>query len=115
MEQEVPLIVYSKQLTATADVATDTCATFYEKTFGFPVPMSETLCSGGDLEIKTFTFADKETTCRAWMNLALNNNTANPSDYADLVFLSSMSSEDLDNLLFYSTSKFQKYITKNVL
>lgn len=53
-------------------------------------------------------------TSRAWMNIALNNNTANEADYADLVFLSSMSSADLDKLIFFSTSKFQKFLLKNV-
>ncbi len=53
-------------------------------------------------------------TAKAWMNIALNNNTANPSDYADLVFLTSKTSEELDQLIFYSTSKFQKYMLTNV-
>jgi len=48
------------------------------------------------------------------MNIALNNFTYDASDYADLVFLSSMSSDDLNNLLFLSTSKFQTYLTTNV-
>lgn len=98
---------------ATIDIAQG-CNTFYTKTFGFPKDMADSLCSGGILEVDTFTFKDKESTCRTWVNLMLNNNTANPSDYADLVFLSSKTAADLDNLLFASTSKFQVYMSKNL-
>lgn len=49
------------------------------------------------------------------MNLALNNNTNNPSDYADFVFLSSLSGLEIDQLLFYSTSTFQKFLQTNII
>lgn len=113
MEQEVPLIVYTKQLNSVIDISAG-CNTFYVKTFGFPQDMADNLCSGGILEVDTFTFKDQEKTSRAWTNIILNNNTANPSDYADLVFLSSKTAADLDTLIFYSTSKLQNFLTKNV-
>ena len=95
MEQEIPLILYTQQLKATIDL-TPGCNTFYVKTFGFPQAMSDELCSGGILEVDTYSFKDPETTCRAWINIMLNNNTATPSNYADLVFLSGQSAAQLD-------------------
>eukprot|EP00347_Sterkiella_histriomuscorum_P022889 403336776 len=99
MEQEIPLILYTQQLWATIDL-TPGCNTFYHKTFGFPQPMSDALCSGGILEVDTYSFKDPESTCRAWVNIMLNNNTATPSNYADLVFLSGQSAAQLDEIMF---------------
>lgn len=90
------------------------CSQFYQTSLGFQKSLGDILCSGGTLEIKTFDFSDVRATSKAWMNIALNNHTYDASDYADLVFLSSMSSDDLNTLIFASTSKFQTYMTTNV-
>jgi hypothetical protein len=114
MEQEVPLIIYTYQFKSLYDPTKTNCHDFYKTNFGFKEDLIGNLCGGGVLTINTFDFSDPLATSMAWMNIALNNNTYIPQHYADLVFLSSMSCSDLDNLLFISTSKFQKYLQKNV-
>lgn len=113
MEQEVPLIVYTQQLQAVIDTSKG-CTPLYTSKFGFPQAMASSLCDGGELKIDTFTWADKEKTARAWINILFNNNTANPADYADLVFLSGLMGAELDQLMFVSTSKFQSFLMANL-
>ncbi|CDW87257.1 cd36 family protein [Stylonychia lemnae] len=114
MEQEVPLIVYTEQLASIVDVQKVGCLKFYSDEFKFSTDLQQNLCSGGKLGIKTFDFSDVRVTSKAWMSILLHNNTLDASDYADLLFLSSMSTDDLNNLLFLSTSTIQTYLTKNV-
>ena len=114
MEQEVPLIVYTYQFSSLFDATKTTCHDFYLSNFKFGEALIDNLCGGGVLKIKTFDFSDPIETSKAWMNIALNNNTFLAHYYADLVFLSGYTCGDLDTLIFLSTSKFQKYIQKNV-
>lgn len=66
------------------------------------------------LGIDTFNFTDVMKTSTAWMAIALFNSTYQPQFYADLVFLTSKSCAELDQLIFYSTSRVQQFLQTNV-
>lgn len=110
MEQEVPLIVYTYQFSSLYDATKTNCHDFYKTNFVFDEDLIANLCGGGILKINTFDFSNPLETSKAWMNIALNNNTFLAHYYADLVYLSGKTCADLDTLIFLSTSKFQKFI-----
>jgi hypothetical protein len=84
MELEVPLIVYTYQFNNALGDAEVDCNSFYTVQLKFSQATADALCNGGPLNIQTFNFKDRMATAKAWMNIALNNGTFNPSDYADL-------------------------------
>lgn len=62
------------------------CQSFYKTSFGLDETTSNKLCGANYFKIDKFSFADKQNTVKAWMNIYLNNETYNAVDYSDLVF-----------------------------
>ena len=89
----------------------DSCKKFYLSN-KFKAAQAAILCSNGSnpvtnpLQITKFNFyTNPKETCKAWMNIFLNNQTYNPADYADLLFLMNITSTELTKLI-YSTTNF---------
>ena len=89
MEIEVPTIIYAYTLNNSFGETID-CNDFYSNQVKMTADVSALLCSGGDLAISTFNFANRMTTAFAWTDIILNNGTYNPAFYADLMFVTGM-------------------------
>lgn len=98
MEQELPLLVYTHQLLSIVDL-TPGCHDFYTTNFGVNSDIANALCGDNYFKIDTFDFKDKMKTCKAWMNIFLNDMTLEPQNYVDLLFITKMSSDDIETLL----------------
>lgn len=114
MEAEFPLLVYTYYLKSVLDLSKG-CSSFYTTNWGFTQAVADALCGKNSLNITTFDFTDTLATSKAWMNIYLNNMTYSPENYADLIYITLMSYDQLNTLIYGKNSKMQKYLVKNVL
>lgn len=61
-------------------------------------------------KINTFNFyVNPLKSSRAWVNIFLNNETYDPSDYLDLMYLTGLQGSDVTTLLHSKTSKIKAF------
>lgn len=65
--------------------------------------------------VTTFNFyTDLFKSCKAWMNVYLNNDTHSPQDYVDLLLATGMDGPSLTAMIHGKTSKFKVFFQNNV-
>lgn len=118
MEQEFPLLIYTHQMydaLKTQITNQTTCQTFYQKTFGLRAAQFNLLCMNDTDPKNTFNitkfnlYQNLKESCKAWVNIYLNNNTMNPADYVDLLYLLGNKGSDINAMLFGKTSKIKTF------
>lgn len=97
MELEIPVMIYTERFYVSVDFSLG-CSNYYEDYFKFPVDIAKKLCNNS--VSRTFSFSNKLETCKVWMTIMMNGKVGDSKYYVELLFLTGMTFEELDDVLF---------------
>ena len=98
-------MVYTEKFFLSVDYSLG-CTNYYMDYFKFEKKIAQDLCSPS--VTRTFSFFEKKVTCRAWMTIMLNGKVGDTQYYVELLFITGMTTEQLDTILF--ATNLQNYL-----